>query len=110
VALAAASEAGPGTLNSQFAQLRNLIEAEESSGWARIDRSAWLKRLGDIQQAIANGNTELAADWLHEMRLAFARHTDDGSLAPDVLRQIETIARANGILLPPLGGATLEDG
>jgi serine/threonine-protein kinase len=100
--------------SDQFAQIRLLLETDRSEGWARIDRSAWLARLDDIQNAIENGDTERAAEWLAEIRQALLRDARSGSLAPDAAREVMTsidrIALDHGIALPPVSLAGLEDG
>jgi serine/threonine-protein kinase len=105
----------PDTLPSdQFAQIRLLLETDRSEGWARIDRSAWLARLDDVQRAIENGDTERAAEWLAEIRQALLRDARSGSLSPDaaraVMTSIDRIALEHGIALPPVSLAGLEDG
>jgi serine/threonine-protein kinase len=97
----------------QFAQIRLLLETDRSEGWARIDRSAWLQRLDDVQRAIENGDTRRAAEWLIEIRQALLRDARSGVLAPDAARQvmisIDRIATEHGITLPPISLAGLED-
>jgi serine/threonine-protein kinase len=97
----------------QFAQIRLLLETDRSEGWARIDRSAWLQRLDDVQRAIENGDTRRAAEWLIEIRQALLRDARSGVLAPDAARRVMTsidrIATEHGIALPPISLAGLED-
>jgi serine/threonine-protein kinase len=98
----------------QFAQIRLLLETDRSEGWARIDRTAWLERLDDVQRAIENGDTRRAAEWLTEIRQALLRDARSGALAPDAARQvmasIDWIAVEYDIALPPVSLAGLEDG
>jgi serine/threonine-protein kinase len=96
----------PASLNEQFADLRVIIESQDTDGWARIDRGAWLARLDAIQREVEAGNTERAAAWLQEVRQTVLRNSRDGTMAPDVARQvianIDSIALSTGMSLPPL--------
>jgi hypothetical protein len=96
----------PASLNEQFADLRVIIENQNTDGWARIDRGAWLARLDAIQREVEAGNTERAAAWLQEVRQTVLRNTRDGTMAPDVAQQvianIDRIALSTGMTLPPL--------
>jgi serine/threonine-protein kinase len=96
----------PISLSEQFADLRVIIENQDTDGWARIDRGAWLARLDAIQREVEAGNTERAAAWLQEVRQTVLRNTRDGSMAPDVAQQvianIDSIALSTGMSLPPL--------
>jgi serine/threonine-protein kinase len=96
----------PISLSEQFADLRVIIENQDTGGWARIDRGAWLARLDAIQREVEAGNTERAAAWLQEVRQTVLRNTRDGTMTPDVARQvianIDSIALSTGMTLPPL--------
>jgi serine/threonine-protein kinase len=100
--------------SDQFAQIRLLLETERAEGWARIDRSAWLARLDDVESAIEAGNTARAAEWLDEIRQALLRDARAGILSPEAARQvtasIDSIALEHGIALPPVSLAGLDDG
>jgi hypothetical protein len=104
----------PATLSTQFAQLRMLIETNSTDGWARIDRTAWLQRLDDIQRAVEEGNTQQAGLWLDEMRQTLLHNVDDGTITPEVAERvftnIDSIALNNGIVLPSVTTPVIDDG
>jgi hypothetical protein len=98
----------------QFAQLRMLIEGNDTEGWGRIDRDAWLVRLDDIERAMEAGNTQRAAIWLEEMRQTLLRSANEGMIAPEVAERvvtnIDSIASNNGIVLSSIATPVVDDG
>ncbi len=102
------------SLPQQLEQLRVLVEADRTEGWARIEPDAWLVRLDDIEHALEEGNTEQAALWLQEIRQAMQRDLEMGAIDPDLARQmiasIDNIAVSNDLDPPPVTEPGIEDG
>ncbi len=111
--IAGAEGAEPISLDARFDALRTLIEADTGEGWARIDQTAWLNRLDEIQREVETGDPEQAAIWLEEVRDAVLYNTRSGTVPPEVARQmmdnIDSIALSSGISLPPVALPTAED-